>query len=211
MSEHAPNTAGPFVVRAHHASVLWRMVYGGFSPEMTAADIRGVEQGEYRRDVLGTTAEEAKMVVGGAAAYLRGFNELPDSADVTFTTRQKDGICGSCIIGSHCAVPKPRLDGDAYWIAGLQRTANNLGLDVATSSVTVGPDSEGVSMPTELYTDARTARTLVSERILPLRAAMPGADPEYEALQKIELVDRQRPFANLMADSTLPENDWHIF
>jgi hypothetical protein len=179
MSEILHDSDNPFVVRAHHAEFLWCIQVGGMSPEQVAEGARAISDlphiPGYRQDVLGTTPAEADTVVGGVAAYLRSFNALPDDAQTIFTAQQKDGICASCIVGAHCEIQEPTMNKDARWIAGMLVVADQYDFAVTHGTYTnAGPNGETNEIPLWLRTDARTARSIVSDPMLPVRAILPG-------------------------------------
>lgn len=171
--------ADPFVVRAHHTYQLWRMEYLGYTPETLSQNVkdsvsslpsRMLKPG-YNKDVYGDTPEQNATALDGITKYLRDFKNLEPDNSVQFTATEKDGICGSCVVGSHCDTFRPNFDGDAQWVTGLHKTAAELGLaaDVQLGK-TVVKSLFAKEIITSLTTDAQTAKKLVGDRLLPVRA-----------------------------------------
>lgn len=181
--------ASAFTVRAHHSSHLWRMEYLGIEPEAIAEKIRSGSRGNYARDVFGTSEEEASRTKDGIAGYLQSFHDLPSDASVRFTAKQQDGICDSCVVGSHCEKVRPNYDGDAEWIKGLGKTAFSLGLmdrvrvGETAYTISLGITAVTRTVGTDLYTDAETAKQLVSDRLLVVRSRQLAMDVPIRMLQ----------------------------
>ena len=168
MSELSPeieSTHEPFVIRAHHLKTLlesrhleantiainYRMGISVFDD-----DRNETYDHTYYVDVYGTTRDERIKHETGMYDFLKTFWELPPDRTVQIATKRKDGICNSCIIGSHCDADldvesdsenlmQGVMSSDMLFISKFERTAELLGFEdkyvktIETTERSTGP------------------------------------------------------------------------
>ncbi len=103
-NEGMPGHQQAFVVRGHHATRIYNILAMGMSVDevldMAETHSHSLPKG-YRQDVFGDTQDDQDMAIEGQRSFFQAFLDLPDEHPVRFAA-EKDGICNSCMIGSHC-------------------------------------------------------------------------------------------------------------
>jgi hypothetical protein len=153
--------AVPPRVRGHHFPVMGSIFRGEVTPAESSERFR---QGafrrtinrrtiNYRKDVFGTTPEQAEAFQAAETAFLTELTQLPPDAPVQLTNG-KDRICESCAIGTHCNAFYGGRD-EAGYLKAFSEQAHKLGFG---NDISMVGSADG--LPVTLTTSAQTFRTV---------------------------------------------------
>ncbi len=139
-----------FLIRGHHLGFYAELASWRSDPQDLAEALvegrlrdrsRTHEQQVYAKDVIGTSTEQAGLVLARYRSIFTRFVQLEKDYPVIITTGAKDHICQSCIIGNHCSargsemsvdVEEGRLQvyesdlGDMFYIHAFKKLAGRL-------------------------------------------------------------------------------------
>jgi hypothetical protein len=178
MSEFGPEiepTQEPFIIRTHHLALLRDILLHGDEPEFlgraiyaNAETIRGPEaliDNCYKVDVYGVSESDKKRVIQSDVDFFQSFMDLPDEHPIELSTKKKDAICNSCIIGQHCdEYVDPAESRDFLYHYGFISTARKLDLSDKIMITAQAPDVTDANQE-KIPTITTTAGTV--KKVLP--------------------------------------------
>lgn len=182
MSEFGPeiqHEQEPFLIRTHHLALI-RDVLHGCEPTSLGYEVYRVSENatsqetsidnSYKVDVYGISESDKIKVIESDINFLQSFMELSDDYPIKLSTRKKDAICRSCIVGQHCNENvDPEENRDLVYHHGFISTARKLDLADKIMVITEAPDDESPTqeeIPTIITTAGIVSRVLPHKQFI---------------------------------------------